>query len=67
MKYISKATDRMKAGSPGALDGEPSLIERVLKEEKNEKVATVMALDLILVGIDTISMAMCSILYQVIS
>lgn len=40
------------------------MIERVLKDEKNEKVATVMALDLILVGIDTISMAMCSILYQ---
>lgn len=52
MKYISKATERLKAtgGIGGALDGEPSLIERVLKEEKNEKLATVMALDLILVG-----------------
>jgi cytochrome P450 len=68
MKYISQATQRMKEngskGIGGALDGEPSLIERVLKEEKNEKLATVMALDLILVGIDTISMAMSSVLYQ---
>lgn len=66
MKYISKATERLKAsgGVGGALDGEPSLIERVLKEHNNEKIATVMALDLILVGIDTISMAVCSILYQ---
>lgn len=66
MKYINKATDRLKesGGKGGALDGEPSLIERVLKEEKNEKLAVVMALDLMLVGIDTISMAMCSILYQ---
>lgn len=66
MKYISQATDRLKAsgGVGGALDGEPSLIERVLKEENNEKLATIMALDLILVGIDTISMAVSSILYQ---
>lgn len=66
MKYISQATNRLQAsdGVGGALDGEPSLIERVLKEHKDEKLATVMALDLILVGIDTISMAMCSILYQ---
>lgn len=66
MKYISKATQKMKAsdGIGGALDGEPSLIERVLKEHKDEKLATVMALDLMLVGIDTISMAVCSILYQ---
>jgi cytochrome P450 len=66
MKYISKATQKLKAsdGIGGALDGEPSLIERVLKEHKDEKLATVMALDLMLVGIDTISMAVCSILYQ---
>ncbi|CAO1297165.1 unnamed protein product [Diamesa tonsa] len=66
MKYISKATERLKisGGEGGALDGEPSLIERVLKQEKNEKLATVMALDLMLVGIDTISMAVSSILYQ---
>jgi cytochrome P450 len=64
LKYIRQAHDRLKAGKPGALDGEPSLLERVLKSENDEKLATIMALDLILVGIDTISMATCSILYQ---
>lgn len=33
---------------------EPSLLERVLKAEKDEKLACIMALDLILVGIDTV-------------
>lgn len=54
----------MRAGQPGALDGEPSLLERVLAKEKSEKLATIMAIDLLLVSIDTISMACCSILYQ---
>lgn len=44
---------------------EPSLIEKVLKSGNDEKIACIMALDLILVGIDTISMAVSSILYQV--
>lgn len=65
MKYISEAHRRVKAGEPGALDGEPSLLERVLKAEKDEKLATIMALDLLLVSVDTISMALGSILYQV--
>ncbi|XP_050327103.1 probable cytochrome P450 301a1, mitochondrial [Bactrocera neohumeralis] len=63
MKYIGNATERLKQQGPSR-DGEPSLLEKVILAEKNEKVATIMALDLILVGIDTISMAVCSILYQ---
>lgn len=56
MKYIQEATERMKANSSvGSTMEEPSLLERVLKTEKNEKLACVMALDLILVGIDTVS------------
>lgn len=35
-------------------DYDLSLLERVLKDEENTKVASVMALDLILVGIDTV-------------
>ncbi|XP_055839276.1 probable cytochrome P450 301a1, mitochondrial [Episyrphus balteatus] len=63
MKYIKSATDRMK--SEGYTQtGEPSLLEKVILSEKDEKIATIMALDLILVGIDTISMAVCSMLYQ---
>lgn len=63
MKYIQSATERMKNDSTKSMD-EPSLLERVLKDGNNEKIACIMALDLILVGIDTISMAVCSILYQ---
>lgn len=54
MKYIRSATDRMKANEGLALQGEPSLLERVIKSEKSEKLATIMALDMILVGIDTV-------------
>lgn len=56
MKYIQAATERMKnESSVGSTMEEPSLLERVLKTEKNEKLACIMALDLILVGIDTVS------------
>lgn len=85
MKYIQAATAKMKSRTPAEREalGEPSLLERVILSEKNEKIACIMALDLILVGIDTvsaalmkyvdvnlnilshqISMAVCSILYQ---
>lgn len=90
MKYIQEATHKMKSRSAAerAALGEPSLLEKVIQSEKSEKIATIMALDLILVGIDTvsahswplflsqltfmqfmgsalqISMAVCSILYQ---
>lgn len=57
MKYIQSATERMKEMTPAerASQGEPSLLEKVITSEKNEKIACIMALDLILVGIDTVS------------
>lgn len=57
MKYIHEATTKMKSRSPAerAALGEPSLLEKVIQSEQNEKIATIMALDLILVGIDTVS------------
>ncbi|XP_016972287.1 probable cytochrome P450 301a1, mitochondrial [Drosophila rhopaloa] len=64
MKYIQSATERLKTQDPSERAGEPSLVEKVILSEKDEKIATIMALDLILVGIDTISMAVCSMLYQ---
>ncbi|XP_055381760.1 probable cytochrome P450 301a1, mitochondrial [Condylostylus longicornis] len=65
MKYIKDAKQRMKSKDQEKLnDVEPSLLEKVMRTEKDDKIATIMALDLILVGIDTISMAVCSILYQ---
>lgn len=57
MKYIQEATTKMKSRSATerAALGESSLLEKVIQSEKNEKIATIMALDLILVGIDTVS------------
>ncbi|KRT81820.1 cytochrome P450 [Oryctes borbonicus] len=62
-KYVDEAMERLqkKKITP---DSDLSLIERILANEPNKKTAYVLALDLILVGIDTISMAVCSILYQ---
>lgn len=56
MKYIQAATVKMKSRTPAerAALGEPSLLEKVILSEKNEKIACIMALDLILVGIDTV-------------
>lgn len=64
MKYISKSQERVKLGKAGALDGEPSLLERLLMQEKSEKLATIMTLDLLLVGIHTVSTTSSSVLYQ---
>lgn len=57
MKYIQNATNKMKSRTPEerAAMGEPSLLEKVILSEKNEKIACIMALDLVLVGIDTVS------------
>ncbi|XP_044254761.1 probable cytochrome P450 301a1, mitochondrial [Tribolium madens] len=63
MKHIDAAMERLK--SKTVLDEKDlSLVERILANEPDPKTAYILALDLILVGIDTISMAVCSILYQ---
>nr|QTC11267.1 cytochrome P450 301A1 [Phenacoccus solenopsis] len=64
MKYIECAIERLNERDV-TKDGDFSLIERILVTEKDPNIACVLALDLILVGIDTISMAVCSILYQI--
>lgn len=58
MKYIQAATVKMKSRTPAerAALGEPSLLEKVILSEKDEKIACIMALDLILVGIDTVNL-----------
>lgn len=61
LKYIRSATQRMEAKEGLALKGEPSLLERVIQSEKSEKLATIMALDMILVGIDTVSHNFCGV------
>ncbi|XP_008206386.1 probable cytochrome P450 301a1, mitochondrial [Nasonia vitripennis] len=67
MKYIDAAIDRLQEKKKNGVqmhESELSLVERILAKESNPKMAYVLALDLILVGIDTISMAVCSIMYQ---
>ncbi|KAH0558311.1 hypothetical protein KQX54_015586 [Cotesia glomerata] len=64
MKYIDAAVERLK-NKKSVSDSELSVVERILANEKDPKIAYILALDLILVGIDTISMAVCSILYQI--
>ncbi|KAJ8940457.1 hypothetical protein NQ318_007158, partial [Aromia moschata] len=71
MKHIDAAMERLKTKTV-VDERELSLVERILASEPNPKTAYILALDLILVGIDTvlvflftqISMAVCSILYQ---
>ncbi|KAJ8973417.1 hypothetical protein NQ317_016700 [Molorchus minor] len=63
MKYIDEAMERLKTKTV-VDEKELSLVERILASEPDPKTAYILALDLILVGIDTISMAVCSILYQ---
>lgn len=57
MKYIKSATRRMQSTDidQSREMQEPSLIEKVLKSGNDEKIACIMALDLILVGIDTVN------------
>lgn len=54
-KYIQDATERLKKRTSAERVGEASLLEKVILSEKDEKIASIMALDLILVGIDTVS------------
>nr|UEN71162.1 cytochrome P450 4AV17 [Meteorus pulchricornis] len=63
MKYIDAALVRLK-NKKSLHEKDLSLVERILANEDDPKIAYILALDLILVGIDTISMAVCSILYQ---
>ncbi|XP_026666507.1 probable cytochrome P450 301a1, mitochondrial isoform X2 [Ceratina calcarata] len=61
-KYTGAALSRIK--ETGNRDKEPSLLERVLALENDTKLATILSLDLFLVGIDTTSSAVASTLYQ---
>ncbi|KAK9872103.1 hypothetical protein WA026_016148 [Henosepilachna vigintioctopunctata] len=63
MKHIDAAMERLQSKTV-TNESDLSLVERILASEPDPKTAYILALDLILVGIDTISMAVCSILYQ---
>lgn len=54
-KHIDRAMERLAQKADG--DGELSVVERILAEQTDRKLAYVLALDLILVGIDTVRKA----------
>lgn len=54
MKHIDSAMERLKTKN-SLNEKDLSLIERVLASESDPKTAYILALDLILVGIDTVS------------
>lgn len=54
MKYIDSAMERLKT-KQNLNEHDMSLLERILVNESDPKMAYVLALDLILVGIDTVS------------
>ncbi|GLV35347.1 Cytochrome P450 301a1 [Carabus blaptoides fortunei] len=60
MKHINKGLINRTYSS----NEEPSVLQRVLAMDNDTKTATILALDLFLVGIDTTSNAVASILYQ---
>lgn len=55
MKYISQTMEKMEAKN---FENEPeqniSIVERILLKTGNPKLAAVLALDLLLVGVDTV-------------
>ncbi|KAJ8940447.1 hypothetical protein NQ318_007148 [Aromia moschata] len=61
MKYINKSLTESDKQSEG---NEISLLQRVLRLENDTRIASILALDMFLVGIDTTSNAAASILYQ---
>jgi hypothetical protein len=55
MKYIDAAMERLKT-KVSVDETDLSLVERILAGESDPKTAYILALDLILVGIDTVSL-----------
>ncbi|XP_067000510.2 probable cytochrome P450 49a1 [Anabrus simplex] len=63
-KHIGQALERLQARGPISSESDSSLLERILAQNPDPKTACVLALDMFLVGIDTTSTAVASILYQ---
>ncbi|KAF2902389.1 hypothetical protein ILUMI_03786 [Ignelater luminosus] len=61
MKHVDQALKNLQKGNGNE---ESSILQRILKMENDTKTACILALDMFLVGIDTTSNAVASILYQ---
>jgi hypothetical protein len=54
VKYINQAMERLKA-MPVDSDRELTVLEKLLVRDPDQKTAVVMALDMIMAGIDTVT------------
>ncbi|ETN58108.1 Cyp49a1 [Anopheles darlingi] len=65
MRHINIAMEKMNSSTEEEKSEERiSLVERILQKTNNPKIAAVLALDLIMVGVDTTSVAATSTIYQ---
>ncbi|XP_018570997.1 probable cytochrome P450 49a1 [Anoplophora glabripennis] len=65
LKYINQCMEQMKEKNyDNVREEEISIVEMILKKTGNPKLAAVLALDLLLVGVDTTSIAAASTIYQ---
>nr|WCC58045.1 cytochrome P450 [Pharsalia antennata] len=65
LKYINQSMEQMKGKDYDNIkEEEISIVEMILKKTGNPKLAAVLALDLLLVGVDTTSIAAASTIYQ---
>ena len=55
MKHISEAMDRMNLEEGKKRDDDMSIVEKIIHKTSDPKIAAILALDLLLVGVDTVS------------
>lgn len=64
MRHINIAMEKMNNSTDVKSEEHISIVERILQKTNNPKIAAVLALDLIMVGVDTTSVAATSTIYQ---
>ena len=55
MKHITVAVDRLNLEEGTNRDDDMSIVENIIHKTSDPKIAAVLALDLLLVGVDTVS------------
>jgi cytochrome P450 family 49 subfamily A len=55
MKYITDAVERMSQKEGKRTEEDMSIIEKITDKTSDPKIAAILALDLLLVGVDTVS------------
>jgi cytochrome P450 family 49 subfamily A len=55
MKQIAEAMDRLSPEECERSEDDMSIVQKIIRKTSNPKMAAVLALDLLLVGVDTVS------------